>query len=81
MAPVYEIKRYTPQQQSVWDALVETSVNGTFLFKRDYMVYHAHRFVDFSLMVYSKNKPVALLPASIRDGEVTSHGSREIDSR
>lgn len=74
MAPVYEIKRYTSQQQSAWDALVETSVNGTFLFKRDYMEYHAHRFVDFSLMVYSKNKPVALLPASIRDGEVTSHG-------
>ena len=37
-----------------WDNMVENSANGTFLFKRNYMEYHAHRFIDFSLMVYHK---------------------------
>ena len=70
----YEIKRYASQQQAEWDALVETSANGTFLFRRNYMEYHAHRFQDFSLMIYEKNKLQALLPASRHDNNIVSHG-------
>jgi hypothetical protein len=59
-----------------WDAFVETSKNGTFLFKRNYMEYHSDRFTDHSLMFYCNNRLLAVLPANIRESEKTlvSHG-------
>tara|TARA_B110000037_G_scaffold69102_1_gene83620 strand:+ start:6545 stop:7462 length:918 start_codon:yes stop_codon:yes gene_type:complete len=47
--------------------------NATFLFQRDFMDYHKDRFEDYSLMVYKKEKLVALLPANINDNIVYSH--------
>lgn len=64
-----EIYRYTSARQREWNEFVENSSNGTFLFRREYMEYHADRFVDFSLLIYEGNKLLALLPAN-RDGEV-----------
>lgn len=69
-----EIRPYNPQYKSVWDAEVRASAGGTFLFIRDYMEYHAHRFVDSSLMIYHNDKLLALLPASLHDDAVVSHG-------
>lgn len=69
-----EIKRYCPQEQEAWDDAVKTSANGTFLFLRNYMEYHAHRFEDFSLMIYDRGKLIALLPASKHNDIVISHG-------
>lgn len=37
------------------------------------MEYHKDRFEDFSLMVFKKNRLIALLPANIKDNEVYSH--------
>lgn len=59
-----EIVRYNPAKSAEWDAFVRSSRNGTFLFERGYMDYHAHRFVDCSLMCYREGKLVALLPAN-----------------
>ena len=50
------------------------SKNGTFLFDRRFMDYHADRFEDGSLMVYRRGVLYALLPANIKDGVLTSHG-------
>lgn len=69
-----EIRRYVPQEQAQWDSLIMRSANGTFLFLRGYMEYHAHRFEDFSLMIYHKGALVALLPANRTGNTVTSHG-------
>lgn len=74
MTKSIEIKKYCKSQQAEWDAMVRASASGTFLFLRDYMEYHAHRFVDFSLMIYERNKLVALLPASRHDNKIVSHG-------
>ena len=69
------IKRYTPELKAQWDTFVEKSKNGTFLLMRDYMEYHSDRFTDFSLMLYDDNNNiVALLPASINENIVKSHG-------
>lgn len=68
------ILRYKAQQQEVWDNLVLNSAGGTFLFLRDYMEYHAHRFNDYSLMIYEGDKLLAVLPANRVDDEVISHG-------
>ncbi len=58
-----EIKRYTPENKILWNSFVNSSKNGTFLFLREYMEYHADRFTDHSLLVYEGNKLLAVLPA------------------
>ena len=69
-----EVVKYTLKYKEEWDAFVAGSKNATFLFFRDYMEYHAHRFTDHSLLFYRKDKLVALLPANERGREITSHG-------
>lgn len=73
---VIEAVRYNHSMKMVWDEFVGKSKNGTFLFQRDYMDYHADRFVDCSLMFYKKGELVAVLPANYKSEEQTvySHG-------
>lgn len=68
------IKKYSSENQLIWDDFVEKSKNGTFMLKRGYMDYHSDRFKDFSLMFYEEDDLVALLPCSIHDKELRSHG-------
>lgn len=57
-----------------WDELVVRARVPHFMFRRDYMEYHADRIRDHSLVVRRDARVHALLPAS-RDGtEVISHG-------
>ncbi len=64
-----EIHRYTAAYHRDWNDFVNESSNGTFLFLREYMEYHADRFADYSLLIYEGNKLLALLPAN-RTGDV-----------
>lgn len=68
------LERYRPCHRSEWDLFVERSRNGTFLFMRDYMDYHADRFDDHSLMFRHGGRLAALLPANRRDDRLYSHG-------
>lgn len=70
---MYNIQRYDSSQKALWDDLVGQSKNGTFLFRRDFMDYHADRFADFSLIVFEDEKPVAILPAHSKEGILYSH--------
>ena len=65
---------YGPELRDAWNARVASSKNGTFLFDRGYMDYHAARFADASLVVYDDAAPVALFPASRAGDVVSSHG-------
>jgi hypothetical protein len=69
-----EIRRYTCSSKAQWNDLVAKSRNGTFLFLRDYMDYHADRFTDYSLMAYDGTELAAVLPANIMGSSVCSHG-------
>jgi acetyltransferase-like isoleucine patch superfamily enzyme len=62
------VERYRPDRKPEWNAFLQKGKNCTFLFQRDYMEYHADRFVDFSLMVYRGAELCALLPANLVDG-------------
>lgn len=65
---------YDPERKSAWDGFVARAKNGVFLFHRDYIEYHADRFPDASLMFYGpEGQLLALLPAAIRDGMMSSH--------
>ena len=52
---------------------MKDSKNGTFLFLRDYMEYHADRFNDYSLMYYKDDSLLSILPANRRDDALWSH--------
>ena len=70
---MFEIRRYTPADADAWNAYVATSKNGTFLFNRSYMDYHADRFTDHSLMFYTDGCLHSLLPAHIDGSTLYSH--------
>ena len=70
---MFEIIRYTEADKASWDAFVAQSKNGTFLFFRNYVDYHADRFSDHSLMVYYKSSLYALLPANLTGDTLYSH--------
>lgn len=73
MSEIIEVTRYTARQSAEWNEFVERSKNGTFLFHRSYMDYHADRFADHSLMVWHKGRLCALLPANEHNGTLYSH--------
>ncbi len=64
---------YEPSRKEEWDTFVARSVNATFLHFRDYMDYHAHRFDDFSLMIYRGHKLIGLVPAHRKGNTLKSH--------
>ena len=67
--------RYAAEHAPAWNEFVRASKNGTFLFDRNYMDYHADRFEDRSLLFFdASDKLVALLPAHRRGSDLVSHG-------
>lgn len=69
------VQRYDTSQQGQWDEFVTASKNGTFLFYRGYMEYHADRFPDYSLLIKDdKERLLALLPANRKGSVLQSHG-------
>lgn len=70
---MFEIKRYKGEQADEWNRFVAQSKNGTFLFDRRYMDYHADRFHDHSLMVFRRGKLYAVLPANQSGETLFSH--------
>ena len=62
------------QRFEEWNEFVAQSKNGTFLFDRRFMDYHADRFQDYSLMFYDKDRLLAVMPAHVDGDTLVSHG-------
>jgi hypothetical protein len=69
----FTVKPYNPNLKSDWDSFIEKAKNSTFLFRRDFMEYHQDRFDDASLMLFKKDKVVAVFPANKVGGTIYSH--------
>lgn len=67
------IKEYSSEIHDNWNEFVKDSRNGTFIHLREYMEYHKDRFSDMSLVAYSGNKIVAVLPANVAEHTLYSH--------
>jgi hypothetical protein len=67
------VRRYDRSDLSKWNAFVAASKNGTFLFDRGYMDYHADRFHDHSLVVHRDEELIAVLPAHLEGDTLHSH--------
>lgn len=69
-----KIAIYQQQDRSIWDDFIRTSKNGHFLFYRNYMEYHRHRFMDYSLLIYNDQKTLlAILPAHQKEDLFATH--------
>ncbi|HEY4085616.1 MAG TPA: hypothetical protein VGM43_06740 [Bryobacteraceae bacterium] len=70
-----KVETYSPAARAEWNAFVAASRNGTFLFDRAYMEYHADRFPDHSRLIRNgKGELIAIFPASAAGDTVASHG-------
>lgn len=67
------IKPYSKEFKSIWNTFNQKAKNGLFMFDRDYMDYHADRFIDHSLMFYEDEELLALLPLNLKDNILYSH--------
>ena len=67
------VSRYESGAKDEWNRFVAASRNGTFLFHRDYVEYHADRFPDASLLFRVHGTLVAVLPATVQDTVCISH--------
>lgn len=70
----FELVRYHAELKPMWDALVGKAKNATFLHYRDYLDYHASRFVDHSILVLKNGKAIAAFPCNTVGEQVSSHG-------
>ena len=62
------------QQFEEWNEFVAKSKNGTFLFDRRFMDYHADRFHDYSMMFYDEDRLLAVMPAHVDGDSLITHG-------
>lgn len=69
-----EITKYDTSKKHLWDDFVNKAKNSHFFFQRDYMEYHANRFVDHSLLFFAEDELVAVLPGNAADESFISHG-------
>ena len=65
---------YKDSDKELWNNFIQNSKNGIFMFNRNFMEYHKDRFTDNSLLFYDDDKLVAIFPASIKEGILSSHG-------
>lgn len=70
----WTVRGYDPSDKCLWDEFLKQARNATFLFRRDYMDYHADRFADASLLCFREGKLEALLPAHRTGHVLQSHG-------
>jgi hypothetical protein len=64
------VQIYSAERKEQWDNFIRSARNGHFMFFRDYMEYHSHRFNDCSLMLYdAEARLLAVVPANL-DGRV-----------
>lgn len=71
---MFKVIRYESDFKQIWEQFIDTSLNGTFLHKREYMEYHKERFEDYSLVILKDNgKIAALLPGSSQGDTFSSH--------
>lgn len=63
------LNTYSAEKAAEWDEVVRLSLNGTFLFTRAFMDYHADRFHDCSLIIYKGTCARAVFPACHGHGD------------
>ncbi len=69
----YIVKKYNIEYKSQWNTFIANAKNATFLLNRNFMEYHNDRFNDHSLLVFKREKLIAIVPANKVDNTLYSH--------
>lgn len=69
-----QVIKFDARLRDTWDGVVKNSKNGTFLFFRAYMDYHAARFDERSIIIVLEGKAVAVFPCNRIGDIIQSHG-------
>ncbi|WP_051861397.1 GNAT family acetyltransferase [Xenorhabdus bovienii] len=69
----FHIEKLYENKYPIWDIVVDNSKNGSFLHKINFFTYHIDRFLDESVIIYKKNKPVAIFPCNAQNNNIISH--------
>lgn len=62
-----KIQLFSENFKTKWDELIDNSINGSFLLKRDFIEYHSHIYSECSLMFFKNEKLIGLIPACCDD--------------
>jgi hypothetical protein len=68
-----DVVRYQPDDKADWDNFLAGARSNYFIFRRDYMDYHADRFHDCSLLFKRSGRLLAIMPANIAGDTLHSH--------
>ncbi|MDY7561401.1 GNAT family N-acetyltransferase [Pseudomonas sp. CCC3.2] len=66
--------KYESVHSQVWDDFIASCKTPLFFFNRGFLEYHSDCFIDASLMFYEKDVLVAVLPATLHNNVLNSHG-------
>lgn len=69
-----EIIPYDIIYKQAWNQAIANGKNSHFMFDRDYMEYHADKFIDASLLFFDDTELVAVLPATKHEDMLITHG-------
>ncbi len=69
----FQVEKFDLANRNGWDSYVDSARTPLFLFKRDYMEYHADRYPDFSIIVRGSEQIAAIFPATGSESRIYSH--------
>jgi hypothetical protein len=67
------IEKYDKNKLELWDLFNNNSLNGTIYHSQLFLSYHKNKFEDTSILIYDKNKLIALFPCCKVNNEYYSH--------
>ena len=70
---VIQVVRYSPAHRETWNQFNQKAINGLFLFDRNYLEYHQHRFRDHSLLLFQEEELIGIFPMNEEAGVAFSH--------
>ncbi|MGV3586241.1 MAG: hypothetical protein ACO1OF_04495, partial [Adhaeribacter sp.] len=70
---VIQVVRYSPTHRDLWNQFNHQAINGLFLFDRNYIEYHQHRFQDHSLLFFQGDDLIGIFPMNENAGVAFSH--------
>lgn len=73
MNPRFSVAKYKEEDRNSWNTLVDSSFNGTFMHRREFLDYHGDRFEDHSLLIYKNYDLCAVFPAVLDNRVLVSH--------
>ena len=72
---MFEVVKYNAEYKTLWNEFLDEARTKAVFFSRNFLEYHQDRFKDHSMLVFSKGKLKAILPANIStENIVQTHG-------